>query len=207
MSVLRWSTAVLMVGLWVGSSAAQPPGGPPMEPRQRWGRLSPDQRRQLIERYQRWQQLSPTERDRLRERFRRLRELPPAEQETLRRRLQAWRRLSPEERRKMQRRLEYWRRLPPRAKERVERALWILKHLLPEEFAAFKEARGAEREERRRRLARRLSALLAEPTDRLRPLAQLPPGAREEAIRGLLHQRPREPAPAPGRRKSRPGRP
>ncbi len=102
----------------------------------------------------------------------------------------------------MQRRLEYWRQLSPGQKERVARALWLLQPLLPAEFDAFKDSSGPAREERRRTLSRRLAALLRQPTERLRPLSELPPEERREALRELLGREPgrsRAPEPRPRR--------
>jgi len=203
---VRWSATILLAtALCSGPASGQPAPerGRPTQAealqrqRERWSRLTPERRRQLRERYDRWKRLPSSQRKELRDRLGRLNALPEAQRHALQRRLQAWSRLGPHERRKMQARLEYWRRLSPEEKERVTRALWVLNRLLPEEFDAFKRSSGAERQERRQVLSRRLAALLAQPTERLRPLSELPPEERREALDELLEEGPdRSPAPA-----------
>ena len=215
MRALRYGI-ILLVALLCWRQAGGQPAPEPRQPtqaeefqrhRERWRLLEPEERRELMQRYERWKRLPAGEREELRRRLGRLNALPEAQRQALSRRLQAWSRLSPEERRKMQRRLEYWRQLPPKQKERVAQALWILKRLLPEGFDTFKHSSGPERRERRRTLSRRLAALLKQPTERLRPLSELPPKERREALRDLLRQEPRRtrtPAPRAGRDRTPP---
>jgi len=214
MRALRYGTILLVALLCCREARAQPAprhrrrteAEQWQERRERWRLLGPEERRELMQRYERWKRLPPDERKELRERLGRLKALPDVERQALRRRLQAWSRLNPEERRRMERRLAYWRQLPPKQKERVARALWILKRLLPEEFDAFKHSVGTERKQRRRALARRLADLLKQPRERLRPLSELPPDERRQALRNLLRQGP-GPTSAPPPRPRREGTP
>lgn len=203
MRVLRYLFVVFVLVAGWRQAEAQPRPAPPTpvaqpappDNRQRWERLSPEERQGLRQRYERWQDLSESQRQELSDRYRQLEALAPAERAALRDRFEAWRQLSPEERARMQRRLEHWRRLSPAEKEPVVRALWVLKHLLPEEFESFKHASGAEREKLRQTLARRLAALLSHPMAELRRLGELPPEARRKAVESLLAEPPKEGVP------------
>jgi hypothetical protein len=205
MRALRYALFLFVLVAGWQRGEAEPTGAPPArtdqpippEHRQRWEQLSPDERQRLRQQYERWQDLSAAERQELSKRYRQLEALPRAEQEALRRRFEAWLRLSPQERERMQGRLKYWRRLSPAGKQPVLNALWVLKHLLPEEWASFRRAEGPRREELRRALTRRLAGLLKHPMEELRPLSELPPEARRKAVEQLLTGPPREGEPTP----------
>jgi hypothetical protein len=83
------------------------------------GRLSPEEKARLRNRYRQWQSLPPERQQDLRRRMERWKELPPADRELLRRRYQQWQQFPPEERQRMRDRLHRWNELPPDEQERI----------------------------------------------------------------------------------------
>jgi hypothetical protein len=89
--------------------------------RDRYNRLSPEEKNMLNERYREWESLPEQERQRLRHRMKKYRRLPPKDRERYQHRYQQWQKLSPEERYRIREKLHEWDRLSPDEKEQIRR--------------------------------------------------------------------------------------
>ena len=87
--------------------------------RDRYNRLSPEEKNMLNERYREWESLPEKERQRLRHRMKRYKRLPPQERERYQHRYHQWQKLSPDERYRIREKLQKWDRLSPEEKEQI----------------------------------------------------------------------------------------
>ena len=87
--------------------------------RDRYNRLSPEEKNMLNERYREWESLPEQERQRLRHRMKKYRRLPSKDRERYQHRYQQWQKLSPEERYRIREKLHEWDRLSPDEKEQI----------------------------------------------------------------------------------------
>jgi hypothetical protein len=87
--------------------------------RDRYNRLSPEEKNLLNERYRMWESLPEKERQRLRHRMKKYKRLPPQERERYQHRYRQWQKLSPDERYRIREKLQKWDRLPPDEKEQI----------------------------------------------------------------------------------------
>jgi len=87
--------------------------------RDRYNRLSPEQKNKLDERYREWESLPEQERQRLRHRMKKYKQLPPKERERYQHRYRQWQKLSPDERYMIREKLQKWERLSPDEKEQI----------------------------------------------------------------------------------------
>ena len=87
--------------------------------RDRYNRLSPEEKNLLNERYREWESMPEQERQRLRHRMKKYRRLRPKDRERYQHRYQQWQKLSPEERYRIREKLQEWDRLSPDEKEQI----------------------------------------------------------------------------------------
>lgn len=87
--------------------------------RDRYNRLSPEEKNRLNERYREWESMPEQERQRLRHRMKKYRRLHPKDRERYQHRYQQWQKLSPEERYRIREKLQEWDRLSPDEKEQI----------------------------------------------------------------------------------------
>ncbi len=88
---------------------------------------------------ERWQKLSPEQREKLRERHREFENLPAEEQKRVRKNFERWQKLSPEKKEATRERYKRWRELPPERREQL-RERW--RKLSPEEKKTLRKRRG-----------------------------------------------------------------
>jgi dsDNA-specific endonuclease/ATPase MutS2 len=81
----------------------------------------------------RWQQLSPEQRKELQQRYRHFQELPAAEQKKLRQRYERFRELSPEKKQRMLERHQKLQQLTPEQREALHKEWKRIKQLPPED--------------------------------------------------------------------------
>jgi hypothetical protein len=106
------------------SSAVQGPSGSGRSrDREEWQDLTPDQRKELRERYRRFQNLSPEEQQRLRQRYERFRELSPERRQKMKERHERLQRLSPKQREQLRREWRQLKELPPEQRSQRRREL------------------------------------------------------------------------------------
>ena len=89
--------------------------------RQRWKDLSPEEQRQLRQKYKEWQSLPPEEKEKIRRRMQRLKNMSPQERESYHQLYRKWRHLPPSERRQLENELNNWENLSPRQQEEIRR--------------------------------------------------------------------------------------
>ncbi len=81
--------------------------------KERWQKMSPEQRDQLRHRFNNFKQLPPERQERIRNRLKQFQKLPPEDQERLRHRWQRWQKMPPHEKQRMRKRFERFQQLPP----------------------------------------------------------------------------------------------
>jgi len=101
--------------------------------------LSPEERRQLRERYKQFKQLPPEEQEKLRQRLKEFQSLPEDQQERLRQRGKLFRDMTPEQQERFRKFQRRWRNLPPRATATLGPAA-----APPSKFAARSKGTGAQ---------------------------------------------------------------
>jgi hypothetical protein len=87
--------------------------------RDRYNRLSPEEKNMLDERYREWESLPEQERQRLRHRMKKYKRLPPKERERYQHRYRQWQKLSPDDRYMIREKLRKWDGLSPDEKEQI----------------------------------------------------------------------------------------
>jgi hypothetical protein len=85
----------------------------------KWKDLSPEEKKQLRQKYNEWQSLSPEEKEKIRRRMQRLKKMSPREREAYQQLHQKWRHLPPDERRQLEKELDNWENLSPRQQEAI----------------------------------------------------------------------------------------
>jgi hypothetical protein len=87
--------------------------------RQRWQRLTPEQKQGLREKLHRWKNLDPDRRDRIKERFKKFQHLPPHSKEKIYQNWKKIKRLPPSQRREIMAKYKKWQRLPAEKKRLI----------------------------------------------------------------------------------------
>lgn len=87
--------------------------------RDRYNRLSPEEKNLLNERYRMWESLPEQERQKLRHRMKKYKQLPPKDRERYQYRYRQWQKLSPDERYRIREKLQQWNKLSPEEKEQI----------------------------------------------------------------------------------------
>ncbi len=89
--------------------------------RERWDRLSPEQKERLRERWRAYQALPPERREELQEKLRRFRALPPERREEIRRNWESFQKLPRRDREEIRERFRRYRELSPERRAQLRR--------------------------------------------------------------------------------------
>lgn len=91
--------------------------------RGRWQQMSPEQRKELKQRYRQFQQLPPEEQQKLRQRYERFRELSPEKKQRMLERHKRLQQLTPQQRQELHREWQRIKQLPPEQRSQQRRLL------------------------------------------------------------------------------------
>jgi len=91
--------------------------------RGRWQQMSPEQRKELKQRYRQFQQLPPDEQQKLRQRYERFRELSPEKKQRMLERHKRLQQLTPQQRQELHREWQRIKQLPPEQRSQQRRLL------------------------------------------------------------------------------------
>ncbi|AQU99517.2 hypothetical protein B2D07_01120 [Desulfococcus multivorans] len=87
--------------------------------RERYERLSPEEKAGLQKKLRQWRSLSPEEQQKMRRKMDRLNRMPPESQRLYQKRFKQWRELSPQERQRIKRQLKDWESLSGEEKRSI----------------------------------------------------------------------------------------
>ena len=169
--------------------------------RERWEKMSPDQRRQLLEHYKRWNTMSQEERMRVRENYERWKNMSGDQQRKLRRRMNNMNEMPESQRREMQRRMEMLRQLPPERQRLIAAFLRRLKQMPPEQLEQLRRLPIPQRKQALQKILREAVRELGHTPDNVPEKPRSPqvdrPRGRDEKLPERRRRRQRQEKPTP----------